>query len=147
MVKGSVQFGAATGTFTPGTRRLAFALNTSSGAFLYAPTAVYVASGPKSKDVEGPFLAPADPMTVAAQYRSKQNSGPGGIQAIYGAQIRLPHAGTFAVLTLSRTRQGPDRRSRRGRGGRVLADPRRRPACPRDRHRHAVDACTATPRC
>ena len=106
VVKGSVQFGAATGTFTPGTRRLAFALNTSSGAFLYAPTAVYVASGPKSKDVEGPFLAPADPMTVAAPYRSKQNSGPGGIQAIYGAQIHLPHAGTFAVLTLSATAKG-----------------------------------------
>ncbi len=106
VVKGSVQFGAATGTFTPGNRRLAFALNTSSGAFLYAPTAVYVASGPKSKDVEGPFLAPADPMSVAPQYRSKQNTGPGGIQAIYGAQIRLPHAGTFAVLTLSQTAKG-----------------------------------------
>lgn len=106
VVQGSVQFGAATGSFTPGTRRLAFALNSSSGAFLYAPTAVYVASGPKSTDVKGPFLAPADPMTVAPQYRSKQNSGPGGIQAIYGAQIPLPHAGTFAVLTLSATAKG-----------------------------------------
>jgi hypothetical protein len=106
LVHGSVQFGAATGTFTPGTRRLAFALNSSSGAFLYAPTAVYVASGPKSKDVKGPFLAPADPMTVAPQYRSKQNTGPGGIQAIYGAQIPLPHAGTFTVLSLSATAKG-----------------------------------------
>ncbi len=106
VVAGSVQFGAATGTFTPGLRRLGFALNTSSGDFLYAPTAVYLASGPSSHDVEGPFLAPADPMTVAPQYRSKQNSGPGGIQAIYGAQVRLPHAGTFAVLTLSATAKG-----------------------------------------
>jgi hypothetical protein len=106
VVAGSVQFGAATGTFTPGTRRLAFALNSSSGAFLYAPTAVYLATGPNAKDVQGPFLAPADPMSVAPRYRSKQNAGPGGIQAIYGAQVRLPHAGTFAVLTLSATAKG-----------------------------------------
>ena len=106
VVSGSVQFGAATGTFTPGTRRLGFALTNNSGDFLYAPTAVYVASGPNSKDVEGPYPAPADPMTVAPQYRSKQNAGPGGIQAIYGAQIRLPHAGTFSVLTLSQTAHG-----------------------------------------
>ena len=106
VVQGSVQFGAATGTFTPGTRRLAFALNSSSGAFLYAPTAVYLATGPNAKDVQGPFLAPADPMSVAPRYRSKQNAGPGGIQAIYGAQVRLPHAGTFAVLTLSATAKG-----------------------------------------
>jgi hypothetical protein len=106
VVQGSVQFGAATGTFTPGTRRLAFALNSSSGAFLYAPTAVYLATGPNAKDVQGPFLAPADPMSVAPRYRSKQNAGPGGIQAIYGAQVRLPHAGTFAVLTLSATARG-----------------------------------------
>jgi hypothetical protein len=106
VVQGSVQFGAATGTFTPGTRRLAFALNSSSGAFLYAPTAVYLATGPNARDVQGPFLAPADPMSVAPQYRSQQNAGPGGIQAIYAAQVRLPHAGTFAVLTLSATAKG-----------------------------------------
>jgi hypothetical protein len=106
LVHASAQFGAATGTFTPGTRRLAFALNTSSGAFIYAPTVVYVATGPSSHDVRGPFAAPADPMSVAPRYRSKQNAGPGGIQAIYAAEIPVEHAGTYAVLSLTRTPSG-----------------------------------------
>jgi hypothetical protein len=104
-VKGSVQLGAATGTFTPGTGRFAFALNTSSGAFIYAPTALYVARGP-NKPASGPFLAPADPMAVAPQYRSKQNAGPGGIQAIYAAQLPLPHKGTYTVLSITHAKQG-----------------------------------------
>jgi hypothetical protein len=104
-VGSSAQLGAATGTFTPGTGRFAFALNTSSGAFIYAPTAVYVAKSPTSP-AKGPFLAPADPMTVAPQYRSKENTGPGGIQAIYAANVPLPHAGTYTVLSLTRTQNG-----------------------------------------
>ncbi|HZU40053.1 MAG TPA: hypothetical protein VE992_03325 [Solirubrobacteraceae bacterium] len=106
LVHGSVQFGAATGTFTPGHRRLAFALNASSGAFVYAPTAVYIASSPSAHDVQGPFLAPADPMAVAPQYRSRQNEGPGGIQAIYAAQLPLAHPGTVTVLALTHTARG-----------------------------------------
>ncbi len=102
----SAQFGAATGSFTPGTRRVAFALNTNSGAFIYAPTVVYIASGPGAHDVRGPFPAPADPMSVAPQFRSKQNAGPGGIQAIYEAELPLPHAGTFTLLSLTRTPAG-----------------------------------------
>ncbi len=104
-VKGSAQLGAATGTFTPGTRRFAFALTSSSGAFIYAPTALYIARRPNSPAI-GPILAPDDPMGVSPEYRSKQNSGPGGIQAIYGAQVPLPHAGTFAVLSMTRTAHG-----------------------------------------
>jgi hypothetical protein len=100
-----IQLGAATGTFTPGTGRFAFALNTSSGAFVYAPTALYIARTPKSP-AQGPFLAPADPMTVSAQYRSKQNTGPGGIQAIYATQLPLPKAGTYTLLAMSRTQKG-----------------------------------------
>jgi hypothetical protein len=100
LVHGQVQFGAATGSFTPGTRRVAFALNSSSGGFVYAPTVVYVAKTPSSP-AKGPFLAPADPMLVAPKYRSKQNAGPGGIQAIYSANIPLPHAGTYDVLTMT----------------------------------------------
>ncbi len=105
LVKGSVQLGAGTGTFTPGRRRFAFALNASSGAFVYAPTALYIAKTPHSP-ATGPFLAPADPMTVAPQFRSKQNTGPGGIQAIYAAQLPLPHPGTYTILALTRTAQG-----------------------------------------
>ena len=92
LVHGEVQFGAATGSFTPGTRRVAFALNSSSGGFVYAPTVVYIAKSPTST-AKGPFLAPADPMLVAPKYRSKQNAGPGGIQAIY--------SGTYDVLSMS----------------------------------------------
>jgi hypothetical protein len=101
-VHASAQLGAATGTFTPGTGRFAFALNTSSGAFIYAPTAIYIARSPNSP-ASGPFLAPADPMTVPPRYRSQQNTGPGGIQAIYAAHLPLPHAGTYTVLSLTRT--------------------------------------------
>jgi hypothetical protein len=98
---GQVQLGAATGVFTPGTRRVAFGLNTSSGSFVYAPTAVYIATSP-SAPAQGPFLAPADPMTVEPQFRSRQNSGPGGIQAIYAAKVPIPHPGTYTVLALTR---------------------------------------------
>ncbi len=104
-VGSSAQLGAATGTFTPGTGRFAFALNTSSGAFIYAPTALYIARTPNSP-AQGPFLAPADPMTVPPPYRSKQNAGPGGIQAVYAANVPLPHKGTYTVLSLTRTQRG-----------------------------------------
>jgi hypothetical protein len=102
IVNSGAQLGAATGVFTPGSRRFAFGLNASSGAFIYAPTALYIARSPNAP-ASGPYLAPADPMSVAPQYRSKQNSGPGGIKAIYAAQLPLPHKGTFPVLSITRT--------------------------------------------
>jgi hypothetical protein len=105
IARSSVQLGPATGVFTPGRGRFAFALNASSGAFVYAPTALYIARRPGSP-AQGPFLAPADPMTVAPQYRSRQNQGPGRIQAIYEAQLPLPPAGSYAVLALTRTARG-----------------------------------------
>jgi hypothetical protein len=104
-VKSTAQLGAATGAFTPGTRRLAFGLTTQSGAFIYAPTAVYISKSPDAP-AKGPYLAPADPMSVQPQFRSKQNSGPGGIKAIYAAQVPVPGAGTFTVLSLTRTKEG-----------------------------------------
>ncbi|HEY6398190.1 MAG TPA: hypothetical protein VIX82_12120 [Solirubrobacteraceae bacterium] len=105
LVRATAQLGAATGTFTPGVRRLAFGLNTSSGAFVYAPTAVYIATSPGAP-ARGPFLAPADPLIVAPGYRSKQNAGPGDIEAIYAALIPIPHPGTYAVLSMTRTPSG-----------------------------------------
>jgi hypothetical protein len=105
LVKSTAQLGAATGTFTPGTRRLAFGLTARSGAFIYAPTAIYISKSPNAA-AKGPFLAPADPMSVQPQFRSKQNSGPGGIKAIYAAQLPVPSAGTFTVLSLTRTSKG-----------------------------------------
>jgi hypothetical protein len=105
VVHASAQLGAATGSFTPGKRRYAFALTAKSGAFIYAPTALYISKTPTSP-AAGPYLAPADPMTVPAQYRSKQNTGPGGIQAIYASDVPLPHSGTYTVLALTRTQNG-----------------------------------------
>jgi hypothetical protein len=105
LVKSSAQLGAATGTFIPGLQRVAFGLTTSSGEFIYAPSALYIAKTPGSP-AKGPFLAPADPMSVAPQYRSAQNSGPGGIKAIYAARLPVPHAGTFTILALTRTANG-----------------------------------------
>lgn len=105
LVKSSAQLGAATGTFTPGVERVAFGLNSSSGQFIYAPTAIYLSKNPGSP-AKGPYLAPADPMSVAPQYRSQQNSGPGGIKAIYAAHVPIAHAGTFTILALTRTAKG-----------------------------------------
>ena len=105
LAKSGVQLGAATGTFTPGVRRFAFALTTGSGAFVYAPTALYIATSPGAP-AKGPFLAPADPLAVAPQFRSKQNTGPGGIQAIYAANVPVAHTGTYATLALTRTAHG-----------------------------------------
>src|SRR5579884_3861026 len=45
-------------------------------------------------------------MAVAPQYRSRQNEGPGGIQAIYAAQLPLAHPGTVTVLALTHTARG-----------------------------------------
>lgn len=101
MAKPGPQLGPATGVFVPGSGREAFGLTTSSGAFIYAPTAIYIAPRPGSP-AQGPFLAPADPFGVAPQYRSQQNAGPGGLQAIYAANVPLPKPGTYAVLSLSR---------------------------------------------
>jgi hypothetical protein len=105
LARSAVSLGAATGSFTPGDRRFAFALTQPSGGFLYEPTAIYIAASP-SAPARGPFLAPADPMGVAPQYRSRENAGPNGIQAIYDTDLPLPHAGTFAVLSLTLTPHG-----------------------------------------
>jgi len=105
LVKSSANLGAATGTFTPGVRRLAFGLTANSGAFIYAPTAIYISTAPNAP-ARGPFLAPADPMSVAPQYRSEQNAGPGGIQAIYASEIPIANKGTYTILALTRTATG-----------------------------------------
>ncbi len=105
LVSSSAQLGAATGTFTPGRQRLAFGLNTSSGAFVYAPTALYISRG-AGAPARGPYLAPADPTAVPLADRSRQNAGPGGLQAIYAAQLPVPRAGTYTILALTRTSRG-----------------------------------------
>jgi hypothetical protein len=100
----SVQLTAATGMYTPGVNRYAFGLTDSANRFVYAPSAVYIARSPGAPAV-GPFLAPADPMAVAAPYRSEQN-GPDAVKAVYDAQLPLGQPGVYAVLVLTRTAQG-----------------------------------------
>jgi hypothetical protein len=101
LVRETANLGAGNSTFTRGRQRLAFALTAKSGGDIYAPTAVYVAATPKSP-ARGPFLAPADPVGVQPQYRSQQNSAPGGLKAIYWSQIPLPRSGIFDILALTR---------------------------------------------
>jgi hypothetical protein len=96
---------ATTGTFTPGNQRYAFAVSAGSGAFIYAPTAVYIAPS-VGAPAQGPFLALADPMGVAPQFRSAQNAGPNGIRAIYWTHVPLPRAGTYAVLAMTHSANG-----------------------------------------
>lgn len=105
LASSTAQLGAANGTFTPGLGRLAFALTDSSQRFIYAPTAVYIATTPTAP-VRGPFLAPADPMGVQPQFRSQQNSAPGGLQAIYSTNLPAPQPRTYDVLALTRTSSG-----------------------------------------
>jgi hypothetical protein len=101
LVSGTAQLGAATGTYTPGLRRFAFALTDRSQRFVYAPTAIYIAPTPVAP-AQGPFPAPADPMAVAPPYRSQQNAGPGGIQAIYWTRVPVARSGIYDLLALTR---------------------------------------------
>ncbi len=97
------QVGLASSVFTPGVNRLAFGLIGSGGGFLYAPSVVYLARGPDAP-AQGPYPAPADPMTVRSPYQSRTAaSGSGDIKAIYAANVPFRSAGRHAVLVASRS--------------------------------------------
>jgi hypothetical protein len=101
LVKQTATLGAANSNFTPGTQRLAFALTDKTNRYIYAPTAVYLASSPTAP-AKGPFLAPADKLAVPVRYRSQEYEGPGGLQAIYWSELPVPRSGVFDLLSLSR---------------------------------------------
>jgi hypothetical protein len=97
------QVGLATSVYTPGSNRLAFALIGSDGGFVYGRTAVYVAARPDGPAL-GPFLAPADSLRARPAFRSRTSaSDPGDVQAIYHAQVLLPRAGRWFVVTATRS--------------------------------------------
>lgn len=100
----SIQLTAATGMYTPGLDRYAFGLSDSAGRFVYGPSAVYVARSPGAP-AEGPFLAPADSVAVAPQFRSQQ-ADPDAVRAVYSTLLPLRRAGVYAVLVLTRTGRG-----------------------------------------
>ncbi len=105
-VSSTAQLGAANGTFTPGPRRrLAFALTDGAQHFIYAPTAVYIAPSPAAP-AQGPFLAPADPMTVPPEFRSTENSAPGELAAIYWTELPVPSPRVYDILALTKTASG-----------------------------------------
>jgi hypothetical protein len=93
--------GPSTHTYTTGQPRFSFALTDRANRFIYAPTALYIARSPGAP-AQGPFLAAADPLAVAPQYRSNENDGPGGLKAIYWAQLPMPRSGVYDVLALTR---------------------------------------------
>jgi hypothetical protein len=99
------QLGPATGTFTPGMQRVAFGVLSPGGEFVYGPTALYIAKTPTGP-VSGPYLAPADPFAVAAPYRSTQNAGPSGVQAIYATEVPVAAPGTYPILALTHDTSG-----------------------------------------
>ncbi len=103
LVSGIATLANANGVFSPGVQRFAFALTNAAEQFIYAPTAVYLSTGPYAP-ATGPYVAPDDPMGVAPQYRSEQNAAPGGLKAIYWTRVPL-RSGVFDVLAL--TREGP----------------------------------------
>lgn len=103
---GEATFGPANGTFVPGSNRIAFALIGADGRPLYAPSVVYVASSVKGI-AQGPFPAPADPMVPQQAYLSKTAAASSGdLKAIYEAEVPLPSAGKWQVLTLSKASGG-----------------------------------------
>ncbi len=95
------EVGPAVGTFVPGPQRFAFELLDARKQFVYAPTAVYIARTPSSP-AQGPFLAPADSLLVPAQFRSKTGSGGDEPPGVLAAQIPIPKAGRWSVLTVTR---------------------------------------------
>jgi hypothetical protein len=104
-VKGTAQLGPGTAVYTVGRTRFAFALTDKSNRYIYAPTALYISrsvNGP----AQGPFLAPADSLSVPPQYRSNENDGPGGLAAVYWTNLPVPRSGIYDVLALTRVGSG-----------------------------------------
>ncbi len=72
------------------------------GAFLYGDTAVYVARNPDAP-AHGPYLAPADSLTVRPPFRSQTSaSDPAAVKAVYHADVPLPRTGRWLVLAVTR---------------------------------------------
>jgi hypothetical protein len=97
----------ASSVFTsPGDSRMAFGMINTDGTPVYGPTAVYVAPTPDAK-AEGPFIAPADVLLTDKRYRSKQAATTADpFVAVYGADIKFPKKGKYAVLATTRKPDG-----------------------------------------
>jgi hypothetical protein len=91
---------------TPGNSRMAFGVIAQDGTPVYGPTAIYVAPNPGAP-AEGPFVAPADVLLTQARYRSKQAATTNDpFVAVYGAQVKFPKRGQYAVLATTKKSDG-----------------------------------------
>lgn len=95
------QIAFATQTLVPGEhQRLAFGVIDKKTGFVYAPTAVYVATG-ENKQAQGPFTAPADLLVTDPPFRSRtaaSESDP--FAAIYQTSVPFRRVGTYPVLAV-----------------------------------------------
>jgi len=102
MAKPGPQVGLAGSVLLPGVNRVAFGLIGADLKFTYGRSALYVARSPNAA-AQGPFLAPADPFVPDAPFLSKGAAqDTADIKAIYATQLSFGHAGSYAVLVLSR---------------------------------------------
>ena len=97
------QVGLATSVFTPGRNRIAFGILDEENTFVYAPAAVYVARGGDSKDIGGPYPAPADLLVTEPAYRSKQAATEEDpFAAVYEAEgVELGGTGQWQVVVVN----------------------------------------------
>ena len=89
----------ATSDYVPGRDRVAFGLIDQDGKLVYGNTAVYVARDERSP-AHGPFLAPADSLEVRPAFRSQTSAGD-DVKAVYHADVELPGAGRWLLLTVT----------------------------------------------
>jgi hypothetical protein len=98
------QVAMATSVFTTGHNRVAFGVLDDQNKVVYAPTAVYVARSPGSKEVVGPYAAPADLLVTEPAFRSQQAATEEDpFAAIYqAAGVELERPGKHYLLAVSR---------------------------------------------
>jgi hypothetical protein len=98
------EVGLASSVFTPGHNRLAFGVISEQGQFVYGPTAVYVARSPRSTNILGPYLAPADLLVTEPAYRSRQAATEEDpFAAVYSADaVELEQLGKWTVLVVTK---------------------------------------------
>jgi hypothetical protein len=94
------QVAPATSDYVPGRNRVAFGLIGRDGAPIYGDTAVYAARGEHAKAL-GPFLAPADSLQVRPAFRSETSAGDEDVTGVYHAEVELPGAGRWLLLTVT----------------------------------------------
>jgi hypothetical protein len=98
---GQAQVGLATSSVSPGLSRIAFGVIDQERAFVFGPSAVYVAESPNSKAL-GPFPAPADPLVTEPAFRSQQAAVEDDVfAAIYDAEVEIGDWKQATVLSVT----------------------------------------------